>query len=111
MNLLNLSQNPKPKQTTLCFGEKPKVIHKPKDQNEDENDNQKTRTVKPEVSAQIRNDRIALGWKQQELANKAQVQLAVITEYENGKAIHTQNEFQKIRKALDAGKIALAKKA
>jgi ribosome-binding protein aMBF1 (putative translation factor) len=100
---------PKPKHVVLKFGEKPKVVSKPKDNNDD--DTPKIRTVKQEVSAQIRNDRVALGWKQQELANKAQVPIAAITEYENGKAIHNQGEYQKIRKALDAGKIAMAKTA
>lgn len=96
---------PKPKQTAadkLCFGEQPKkLVHKQKDPNDDEI--LKIKTVRHDVSVQISQDRMTIGWKQQELAQKAGLQLAVVNSYEKGTAVHNQVEYQKIRKALDAG--------
>lgn len=94
---------PKPKPTvTLNFGEQPKKqIQKIK--NLDDDDNLKIKTVRHDVAAQISKDRLILGWKQQDLAQKAGLQFAVINSYEKGTAVHNQGEYQKIRKALDAG--------
>jgi ribosome-binding protein aMBF1 (putative translation factor) len=95
---------PKPQSTaasTLYFGPKPKPAPKPKDP-EDDGD-KKPKHVTPAVSAQIQKDRLMLGWKQKELAQKSGVTENVVTAYEKGTAIHNQGEYQKIRKALDAG--------
>jgi ribosome-binding protein aMBF1 (putative translation factor) len=94
---------PKPKPTvTLNFGEQPKKQVQ-KHKNPDDDDNEKIKTVKHDVAAKISSDRLMLGWKQQDLAQKAGLQLAVVNNYEKGTSVHVQGEYQKIRKALDAG--------
>ncbi len=101
---------PKPKLTqkqpvTLCFGEQQKKqTHIQK--HIDDNENQQIRYVKPEVAASISRDRLLLGWKQKDLAIKSGLTEAIIREYENGKAVHNQKEYQKIRSALDKGQQA-----
>ena len=95
---------PKPKPSAadkLCFGEKPiKHVQKTKDPNDDD---LKIKTVKYDVSCNISRDRLLLGWKQHDLAAKAGLQLNIVNSYEKGTAVHNQGEYQKIRKALDAG--------
>jgi ribosome-binding protein aMBF1 (putative translation factor) len=73
-------------------------------QSKDDNDDiPKLKTVRQDLTKRIQQERTALGWTQKDLATKAQVQLAVVNEYESGKAINNQAEIQKILKALEAG--------
>jgi len=97
---------PKPKGTVLNFGELPKNHNQKPNKPEDD---AKPKTVRVDVSNRIRNDRTRLGWTQKELAQKAQVQHNIITEYESGKANNNQGEIQKILKALDQGLRSLEK--
>ena len=96
---------PKPKQSAadkLNFGEK---YNKPQNKQKNPNyeENEKNKTVKLDVANKISRDRLLLGWKQQDLALKAGLQLNVVNSYEKGTSIHNQGEYQKIRKALDSG--------
>jgi ribosome-binding protein aMBF1 (putative translation factor) len=70
---------------------------------DEKDDTPKLKTVRPELSKRIQQERTALGWTQKELATKACVQLVVVNEYESGKALNNQTDIQKILKALEAG--------
>jgi ribosome-binding protein aMBF1 (putative translation factor) len=69
----------------------------------DNDDIPKLKTVRPDLSRRIQQERAALGWTQKDLATKACVQLAVVTEFESGKALNNNTEIQKILKTLEAG--------
>ena len=72
-------------------------VHKEKDDNEI----QKLHKVKLDISHRISSERTALGWTQQELANKSYINVNTIKEYESGKAVIEQKVQQIILTTLD----------
>ncbi len=93
-------QNARKPQVVIAKSNIGNTINQTKDDNDDI---PKLKTVRQDLSKRIQQERTALGWTQKELATKAQVILAVVNEYESGKAINNQVEIQKILKALEAG--------
>jgi ribosome-binding protein aMBF1 (putative translation factor) len=72
-------------------------FHKEKDDNEI----QKLHKVKSDISHRIVCERTALGWTQQDLANKSYINVNTIKEYEGGKAVIEPKVQQTILATLD----------
>jgi ribosome-binding protein aMBF1 (putative translation factor) len=100
------TNNPKTTDFSQQYIRKPQVVVAStfsKKVEDDKDDTPKLKTVRPELSKRIQQERTALGWTQKELATKACVQFAVVNEYESGKALNNQMDIQKILRALEAG--------
>ena len=67
---------------------------------EDASESQAVQTVSLNVSQQIQKARIAMKMTQKQLAEKAMVNVKVISDYESGKAIPNEQIKRKIEKAL-----------
>jgi len=80
--------------------DKPKQVH---------NDEVAIREMTHSIQKAIQQARLACKMSQKELATKLQVQLSVINDYENGKAVPNNLFISKIEKALNT-KLPRAKK-
>ena len=70
----------------------------------------KVKTVTKEFSAAMRDARTAKGFTQKDLANRAQLPVADIQKYENGKAVPNQQHISKIQRVLGINLSKLNKK-
>jgi putative transcription factor len=89
----------------------PVILTKPsKDKpNQSHNDEPVVREMTYSIQKAIQQARLACKMSQKELATKLQVQISVINDYENGKAVPNNLFISKIEKALNT-KLPRAKK-